>query len=631
MRTTFIFFIISIICNQSFAQTSIASVPDSLMNGMNEIVLKDKTVFSINSLTDSKLTRNYKVVILNKRATNRNEITLWYDNFRKIKNAQIILSDKEGEKIESYNIKDFEDYSTKGSSLASTGRVKYLDITHKQYPYILEVSYTVSYFHSYYFPDWCPQEVEKQSIINATFEVHSSQKETIRHKSINIEPDSIINNDVGIHYYWSVENLAGYKYETYSNWLDLKPVVFTAPNEFEFDGYKGNMSTWKDFGKWQLELNKGRNTLTEEQLEPVREIVSEATNKIDSIRKVYDYVQNNTRYVSIQLGIGGWQPFETGYVHEKQYGDCKALSFYTQSLLESIGIPAYYTIIGAGRSHHKVIPDFPKDYFNHIILTVPNKEDTIWLECTSQTNAFGNLGTFTGNRYALMVKKDGGHLIKTKNYSLKDNVQSTSAKIFLEPNGKGIAQVKRKYQGMEIENDGFIWTVLEGESKQQEWFIDEHDWGSMHLKSLEINNPSDEPVPAGGFKAEVEFERLAKPSGDRLFYSPFIFTNSNYIKLPKIERTTPIHLSYPYTEIDTIELVLPTAYYPEKTMADQNIESKFGTYSRSIIKKDDQFIFIRKFERNSGSYPASDYEDFRNFYRKTRKYDKEKIVLINKT
>ena len=71
------------------------------------------------------------------------------------------------------------------------------------------------------------------------------------------------------------------------------------------------------------------------------------------------------------------------------------------AMLKEVGIKAYYTTIKAGQNATDIDVDFPSHQSNHIIVAVPNNHDTLWLECTDQTNPFGYLGTFTGDRKAL--------------------------------------------------------------------------------------------------------------------------------------------------------------------------------------------------------------------------------------
>lgn len=134
-------------------------------------------------------------------------------------------------------------------------------------------------------------------------------------------------------------------------------------------------------------------------------------------------MQENTRYISISLGIGGWQPFDAKYVSSKKYGDCKALSNYMYALLKEAGIRSVYTVTGRGFDLNYFLPDLPCSQFNHVILFVPNGNDTTWLECTSQSLPAGYVGVDNCNRQALAVDENGGVLVNTPSYRMNENLQ----------------------------------------------------------------------------------------------------------------------------------------------------------------------------------------------------------------
>ena len=86
---------------------------------------------------------------------------------------------------------------------------------------------------------------------------------------------------------------------------------------------------------------------------------------LEKAKIVYRYVQDNTRYISVQVGIGGIQPIAAIEVDELKYGDCKGLTNYTQALLDIAGVESFYTIVQAG----KEIVDFDSDFASRSVPT----------------------------------------------------------------------------------------------------------------------------------------------------------------------------------------------------------------------------------------------------------------------
>src|SRR5688500_6689727 len=90
--------------------------------------------------------------------------------------------------------------------------------------------------------------------------------------------------------------------------------------------------------------------------------------------------------------------------------------------------------------------DFLYKSSNHVICAVPLAKDTIWQECTSQDNAAGYMGSFTGNRHAMMITEDGGKVVKTPSYSKTDNSITSNLSATLDAAGKMTVNVVKRYK-----------------------------------------------------------------------------------------------------------------------------------------------------------------------------------------
>ncbi len=163
--------------------------------------------------------------------------------------------------------------------------------------------------------------------------------------------------------------------------------------------------------------------MTEASKQKFIALTKDASSDKDKAKILYNYLQKNTRYISIQIGIGGLEPFPASEVDRLGYGDCKALANYMRSMLSAVNIPSYYCIVKAGRrkeSFHKTFANAQDG--NHVILCIPFKNDTTWLECTSQNLPFGFLSDFTDDRDVVACTENGGVIMHTPKYINSTNL-----------------------------------------------------------------------------------------------------------------------------------------------------------------------------------------------------------------
>ncbi|CAN5546983.1 hypothetical protein BH23BAC1_BH23BAC1_11600 [soil metagenome] len=383
--------------------------------------------------------------MLNEKGREDGFLKIRYDRFIKVNYIKGNVYDEKGKLVQKIKSSDIEDVSSISNiSIFEDDRLKIFKSKIYYYPYTIEYEYEIITRGLLTYSPWYPIFSTETSLVKASFQVTTPKDFRIRYLERNDVAKPNISGDAQANniYFWKVDNLAVIKLEEKGpDPFELLPQVMIGPYEFEMEGYKGNFSSWQSMGEWINQLNAGRDALSENTIKIVKDLVKDEPDELSKARKIYDHLQNNTRYVSIQLGIGGLQPFEASKVEKNGYGDCKALTNYTKSLLKVVGIESYYTLINAGPNASAVVTDFSSLQFNHAFLCLPLKQDTFWLECTDQQVPFGYLGYFTNDRHVLVVNEQGGKLVKTPAASPYHNLQSSKITVHLQSNGNASAEV----------------------------------------------------------------------------------------------------------------------------------------------------------------------------------------------
>ncbi len=615
---------------QAQNQWDVDRIPAELKEKAHAVVRMSETFFTVKNMGEATQTSHYAITILDEQGLQNAHVLVFYDKLSKVNSLEGILYDGKGEKVKKLKNDDIKDGSANSEgTLFSDNRYKYGEFKYAIFPFTVEFSYTTTNKNMLFYPSFFPQEDEENMTVESSlFKVKMPAGMELRYKLINgMSKPNIEDIDGGKTYTWGVKGLKRYENELYAPlWVQKGMGVLTAPNEFETEGFKGNAKTWKELGDFDNLLAKNRDILPENIKQEVQQLVLGMTDPVLKTKKIYEYLQAKTRYISIQLGIGGWQPFEAKQVAEKGYGDCKALSNYTQAMLKSVGIESHYASIRGGEGQQEVQADFPSQQFNHAMLCVPIKNDTIWLECTSQDNPFGYQGNFTSNRYALLATPTGGKLVRTPAYKASENQQVRKIEVNLTDDGNATAEVINIFTGPRHDDYASIKTQLNPDDQKKALYK------RISIPSFELNNFSIQEekkrIPSATVKMSLEVRKCASKSGTRMFLSPNLMSVENSI--PPVSdkpRTQEVELRNAYTEIDTVTYNLPKDIKIEFKPEVITFESKFGTYYADNQVKEGKLLYIRKFVRNRGKFPATSYVELIDFYKKVAKYDKAQVVM----
>jgi Domain of Unknown Function with PDB structure (DUF3857)/Transglutaminase-like superfamily len=570
------------------------------------------------------------ITILSERGKDFASEVIGYDKMEKVVSLSAHAYDAQGniiKKLKNSEVIDRSSYD--GFSIYSDNRYKLVDLSQASYPYTVEFEYETEMKYLYFIPGINLISDDEVAIQKMTYEVHYPPTLEPRYK-LNLieEPKKETRGDLKI-LKWNFENIKPEKFEPYLS-DKAHQTVLLAPSTFEFGGYEGSMSSWSNVGKWQLQLNEGRGTLSEATKLKIKEITKDLSTTEAKAKALYEYLQSKTRYVSIQLGIGGLQPFPASTVDETNYGDCKALSNYMVSMLKEVGIKGYYTEVFAGEENRPIPSEFTIPRFNHVIVSVPNVKDTLWLECTNQTNPFGYQGSFTGDRWALMVTEDGGKLVRTTKLKPEQNGQIQQAEVFLTKEGNAKAKVTTAYSGLQYENNGLHFKINSQQDDQKKWLQENIQIPSFELGNFTMINKKGK-VPTAIVNVDLTLNRYASVSGKRIFLTPNLMNRSTYIP-PKTEnRKNNVYIKNSFVDVDSITYHIPEEIYPEFIPEPLKISNRFGEYEASYKFSNGKLLYVRRLKRVPGEFPANTYNELIDFYKAINKADNTKLVFLNKT
>ena len=340
-------------------------------------------------------------------------------------------------------------------------------------------------------------------------------------------------------------------------------------------------------------------------------------------------MQTHTHYISIDLGIGGWQPYDAQYVHERGYGDCKALSNYMITLLKEAGIIAYPVLIQNGSNPLPLVNEFPSNQFNHVIVCVPIMPDSVWLECTSQTMLFNCIGRYNENRSALMVTPEGGIVVRTPQTISKQNIQRRHATITLNSFGYADVTVAVYWKG--DQQDQVRSELDEATPEEHErWIMHSLDIPNINIKSYKFEGV-DTQDSAITLSLDLSLPRYASVTGKRIFFQPNAMERRTFVPPDVSVRLSPIKFTYPYYDVDSLYYSIPSQYSAESIPPDVFLVSSFGTFrSKTIALGDSAIIYTRSLEIRDYTIPAKNYAEYRKFFADIVKADRAQVVLVRK-
>ncbi len=186
-------------------------------------------------------------------------------------------------------------------------------------------------------------------------------------------PDPTVGTENGNTVYeWSMEDLAAVQGENHMpSWYD--PYGWICLSEYE---------SWKQVNDWACTLFAANQAPEGGLADKIAQIRASSSDPEQRVLAALRFVQDDIRYMGIEMGPNSHQPHNPSKVFAQRFGDCKDKSLLLCTMIRALGVQAYPVLINTDDKDRleQELPS-PND-FDHATVKVVLEDKSYWLDPT---------------------------------------------------------------------------------------------------------------------------------------------------------------------------------------------------------------------------------------------------------
>lgn len=405
-------------------------------------------------------------------------------------------------------------------------------------------------------------------------------------------------------------------------------------------------SDWKDMGLWYEQLSRERRQPDESVRAKASELVAGTKDQKTQIEKLAAFVQQEIRYVSIQIGIGGYQPHRASEILANRYGDCKDKATLLAALLSCLGIDSYYLIVNIEPRVVKENAPVSLYWFNHVILGIKLPDEKLYegSEAVISIPGLGRLLIFdptmphsSPGQLPFYLQKNNGLLVAGEHSRLlhfpglsPDRLESIRRGQFvLSADGTLKGNVSETLAGTQAQ----VARLRLRDVHEQERRKDMEDFLARSVGSFILENYQYLNLSEPDRKVELQYSFRAASylgkSGEVFSFRPNILAMvENYdILKQKEDRKYPVLLSGVGTSQDEFEIKLPTGYTVEVLPGPIELSNGFADYYSRLELNGGTLRLKRQFRIKQDYLPPDRFQEVLEMFRLLSSEERRRLLL----
>ena len=422
------------------------------------------------------------------------------------------------------------------------------------------------------------------------------------------------------HFRWEMDNLKGIdlsQVQMHPAWTALAGRMTV---HFSANPIPEGSALWGKIGTWYQGLAAPRSEGTPDISAEARSVGGDG-DFMARLSNVANFMQQQIRYVGIEIGIGNLQPHSAEEVFRNRYGDCKDKATLMISMLSAVGIRATWVLVDHRRGvidpgtpsmfgdHVIVAIEIPTGYDNprlQAVVTTPGGKRYLIFDPTNQYVPIGEIPENEQGGYGLLVAGTDSQAIQFPILNPDTDTTDRTAKFKLSPDGTLTGEVTVLHSGASS------WSLRENLSmaseKDQRKNLEQalqQSLSSFTLGTEKTGNVLvlDKPLE---MQYQVTAPMYAKNAGTLLLVRTRVLGSDAYSLLDK-PRVYPISFDGAGTWKDDFDVTIPAGYAVDDVPTAVNMDVGFASYSSEVKAENGVLHYHRVYTLKQLTLPPSDY------------------------
>ncbi len=382
-------------------------------------------------------------------------------------------------------------------------------------------------------------------------------------------------------------------------------------------------ATWREVGRWWWGLVQDQLYADESLQRTVRELVAGAPDLETKVRRIHDWVLENTRYVGLEFGIHGYKPYRVPQIVRRGFGDCKDKASLLFTMFREAGIDAHLVLVRT--RPNGAITDLPASLavFDHAIAYVPSLD--LYIDGTAEHSGLRELPEMDQGVTVLHVWATGAELRETPVLPPASNRRERVMEVRLEPDGGANIEVEELVIGAmapgyrsRYRAEGTRRTRLEQSLRAT--------FPGLRLEEQRFGPLDDLEVPIR-YQYEAFVPRMAQRDGARLQVAPSVLGDLLRTMARSPERAHILDLGGTSSYQERRVVHIPRGMRLVETPREGSLDGRFASLRLEVEADAREVTMTVNFELRKDRVRPEEYEAYRRWVESADQLLRQRLIF----